>query len=1276
MSIETNLNQSPFFDDFNETKNFHRVLFRPGYSVQARELTQLQTILQNQVERFGDEVLDQSTIINGCDVEIQKWDFVRLRDKDADNTVVSLPSFFDGGVIANCTVTGETSGVTARLLSISEGSESAAPNFLTVHVSYTNSGTDKSTKTFSSDEVLTFKTTSSTSDTETFRVAAKTIVNGTGGYATTGNGLGARATEGVIYSKGHFIRSEDQSIVVSKYTTNPSTKVGFETIETIVDSNADSSLLDNASGATNYTAPGASRLKISTKLKTKSLTDANTAGFFVISDIQDGEVTRDYTDTGYGDLGREIARRTYEESGDYAIEPFAVRVEEHLRTSVNGGIYSSSSSPVAGDRNKLIVEVEPSIGYVSGYRTELVSTVREEIPKGLEFDVKNDVVVGQNYGSYVLVDEVAGFLDFQGFEQIQLRAAKQTAITQHESGDNTPTSGTHIGFARVRGIEYHSGNSGTPTGQFKVFLFEIEMFSGYEFSATKSLAGKGSTDPRFKGDTILEDGKTVLKEPSLLPAIFDLQSSGVKTLKDAANSVQTQYVYRNEKTVDFQANGADATVTANTAHSGGTNGNNETGDPLSASTKRSILVIANENGKTIAQAGTVTQSATTVTGIGTAFDTAYKVGDTVQIGADGANGGDDDYLVVITAITSATVMTVQQSFTISSAAAHYKVFKQGHIFDSANTSIVSTASSHTVNLGQRTFQSNITCRVVFNTLRSNASPTSKTINKDKFVHINTQPVKPGTVEQSGVTITGSGTTFHTHYYVGAKIVVADTAAQVITNINGQVITVSGSGQTVSAGASHAQDTSDGPWYLGVPDVLKVSNIYYGDKTGVTVSDPDARKHFVLDNGQRDTHYETARIIKRPGSTLDTYNKGFIVKLSYFGRDRSQGDGFLTIDSYPVNDANPEASNAIATSEIPTYTSKSGYGTVFDLRDSVDFRPSRTPNAILPSSVGTQAGAPTNPGKGATFDVSSAGSYFPTAGENFQADVQSYLPRIDKVTLRPDGQVFVIKGASEISPKVPRDAEGSMTLATIFVPPYPSLSPEAALFYSKPEYEVRTNRKNNRRFTMEHLRKLQKQVVHNRFLIDLNAAEIEALKASLLRDDDPIGAPEPPIDVIVVDPLPPSPVDDDSNYGLLNTMRPGSLRFSESPLRPIPKLQDIEMQLRDGYAGVSVGATQVSLTETGYATLIDQPYATRQRRVSVKTTTPAKLFNGQMTIDKPVCRLQQLPDTAPPAAAPSPVDTTGGGTGGTITVTTPAADPGAGGNASYFNPGGWGGYGSY
>ena len=45
---------SPYYDDYDESKNYLKVLFKPGYPVQARELTQLQTALQAQIERHAD----------------------------------------------------------------------------------------------------------------------------------------------------------------------------------------------------------------------------------------------------------------------------------------------------------------------------------------------------------------------------------------------------------------------------------------------------------------------------------------------------------------------------------------------------------------------------------------------------------------------------------------------------------------------------------------------------------------------------------------------------------------------------------------------------------------------------------------------------------------------------------------------------------------------------------------------------------------------------------------------------------------------------------------------------------------------------------------------------------------------------------------------------------------------------------------------------------------------------------------------------------------------
>ena len=56
-SYDSNLfNIDPYFDDFDKTKNFQKILFRPGYAVQARELSQIQSILQSQIERFDNHI--------------------------------------------------------------------------------------------------------------------------------------------------------------------------------------------------------------------------------------------------------------------------------------------------------------------------------------------------------------------------------------------------------------------------------------------------------------------------------------------------------------------------------------------------------------------------------------------------------------------------------------------------------------------------------------------------------------------------------------------------------------------------------------------------------------------------------------------------------------------------------------------------------------------------------------------------------------------------------------------------------------------------------------------------------------------------------------------------------------------------------------------------------------------------------------------------------------------------------------------------------------------
>ena len=63
--MSLNFNTQPYYDDFNEDKNFHKILFKPGVSVQGRELTQIQSILQDQIGKFGKFVLSDGSRVTG-----------------------------------------------------------------------------------------------------------------------------------------------------------------------------------------------------------------------------------------------------------------------------------------------------------------------------------------------------------------------------------------------------------------------------------------------------------------------------------------------------------------------------------------------------------------------------------------------------------------------------------------------------------------------------------------------------------------------------------------------------------------------------------------------------------------------------------------------------------------------------------------------------------------------------------------------------------------------------------------------------------------------------------------------------------------------------------------------------------------------------------------------------------------------------------------------------------------------------------------------------------
>ena len=93
MPTTSNFNVQPYNDDYDALKKFYKILFRPAYAIQARELTQLQSILQNQLGNFGEHIFkDGSMVIPGSITVNSNYEYVRLQKKGTSTGKLDFPS--------------------------------------------------------------------------------------------------------------------------------------------------------------------------------------------------------------------------------------------------------------------------------------------------------------------------------------------------------------------------------------------------------------------------------------------------------------------------------------------------------------------------------------------------------------------------------------------------------------------------------------------------------------------------------------------------------------------------------------------------------------------------------------------------------------------------------------------------------------------------------------------------------------------------------------------------------------------------------------------------------------------------------------------------------------------------------------------------------------------------------------------------------------------------------------------------------------------------------
>lgn len=1105
MPQETNINVAPYFDDFNEDKEFYKILFRPSVAVQTRELNQLQSLFQNQIERFGNHVFKNGTIISGINFQyIPFYPYVKILDINTIGQPVDLVAYQQYWLK-------NSANVVSKIVNYKTGLEEKNPDLNTLYLKYISSGTSCSSLSYANSDILTvfdinypifsisvdnggsgfsnsdavvvtsaitintasgsfqpnevvtqsttlakavvlevnttaiasstiLKIKPMTSDLANLTAnsskwdlsiglnivgntsgavanvvskigasgAAQIVTDGSGVVSTVqitspgaeyivlpyitlkpltnasaaintliltpqnylqqivvasgsytapvGNGYAFAVTDGIIYEKGFFLKSDSQTIIADKYTNNPDgVVIGFDTSESIKKFTADDSLLDNATGTPNYTAPGADRLKLSPVLTllTKAQSEANTS-FLPLVEFVEGKPYKENRVTVYSTLSKELERRTAESAGDYVIDPFIVTTKEITLAS---GLPNTTYTQIV---------VDPGVGYIGGSRVQTLENTLLSVRKGTDTVVMSDQLITTNYGQYIIVQELVGSFDVTAGSSVSLRDTAGNSITGMTNIATITAPGAEIGTAKFRSIIFDSGIVGTPTARYRLYLFDIVMNTGKNFKDVKALYYDGTGTYDALADAYLELDPTLgsvvasIKFGSNKSIVFPMGTMGTKAVSNPS------YNYRATDSTNLSAN--------STGYITITLGAGETfpytaSANLSASQEQEVILVPSANLQSLANVGgSIVVTANVMVGTGTSFASDLRVGDYVKVANSTAN-----QVFLISSISNSTYAT-----TTNAAGAMNAITANAMLFFPANRPLnFTTRDSRTIAISND--QKTLTAGV-------------------------------------GVVLTGGGTRV-----LGTYTVRKTNASQKTRSVYRNAF--------VKLQLSNNVAGSTGPWVLGVPDAIRLKKVYIGASSGVSTSDVDVTKHFYIDPGQTNDYYGHSYLYKLADSNLTLAGSDFLLA-QFDVLTHSTPGGFSTYNSFTINDANTLSASVstINTLEIPEFFNNSD---TIDLRNAIDFRPVIANTAAVTNVASSATLNPAN-----TITLGTSSKYFPVPDSYFTYNAERYNIRFAKVILNKNGGFQVLDGAANtVSMNTPPD---SIMLANLKIPVYPSL----------------------------------------------------------------------------------------------------------------------------------------------------------------------------------------------------------------------------------------------
>jgi hypothetical protein len=880
-----NFNVDPYYDDFDPSKNFHRILFKPGYAVQARELTQSQTILQDQISKFAANIFSQNTPVTGGNITANlNCYYIKLNN--TNNGAAVQASSFLGKTITNATGT-----ILAKVIQTAETTSTAdtagdPPTLIVTYLTGPHFGDATNIYGVDTQNQILGTTIGSTGGTTCTGLSSVASISDGVFYIV--NGYSVSASTGTRYSIGNFVNVNAQTAILDKYSNSPSYRVGLLINETIYDYVNDTTLLDQSVGASNYQAPGADRYVIQLELVTLPLNSGDDSTFIELVRIQNGNIIKQVNETVYSAIDDYFAKRDYETNGDYVVNDFTI-----------------TPSPNASDSSKYNLSIGKGVAYVHGYRvenqsTQVITTDRARTYATVPYG-NNQVAIA--YGNYFVVDTLSGIFDYTTMPQIDLHCVAAANITQ---GSATSYNQTLIGTAFIRGLQYITSGSTSSSYVFNAYVTDIVInpITGNATSATvntitfydtTSKYSASATANAYYGATITITSGTNAGDSRLI--------TGYNGTTKTAN-VNQNWTITPDATSQFTltfSSGQVESLVKETSYNLTANANINT-----ASGKQSGVY----TGDTILQSSGTPEMifpvgypyVANVVGTSIVDSTYYSS----QIYRGYAFSGGTNKLTITAPAGIQFQGPLGTPFYGSQLKQYYTLINTstGQILDfsvSGNTANVSINNSglYSVDFYSPTYTSQV-------------GAGSAVVDVIASVY-----VVPSNPDTSSLLKTKTLVTGNTTY--------ASSSLAAITGVSGVTIDTS-----IGQVYINKSNINNGNIPLYVSDVKRITKIWdTGTTTPITggtslANYTDVTASFTFDNGQRDSYYDFASIKLLPGVGSPAGN--ILVCFDYYSH--GGGDGFFDVNSY-TNESY---------AQIPFYTAKNGK--TYALRDCVDFRPTR------------------------------------------------------------------------------------------------------------------------------------------------------------------------------------------------------------------------------------------------------------------------------------------------------------------------------------------------